>query len=44
MSDKVDLNIRLDESEFEELSEFKERRGLTWAGVLKHGTIVGADA
>lgn len=34
------VRFELPKEEYEELNDFKEKRGLTWAGVMKYGTIV----
>lgn len=31
------VNIDLDEEDYEDLRRFKEEHGLTWEGVLKYG-------
>ena len=31
------IHIKVDEDHYEELSEFKERRGYTWKGLLLEG-------
>ena len=31
------IHIEVDEGQYEELSEFKERRGYTWKGLLLEG-------
>jgi len=33
------VNIELSDEEFEKLKEFKEKRGLSWRGVLNQGII-----
>jgi len=32
------INIELSDEEYEELKKFKDRKYLTWKGVLVHGT------
>jgi hypothetical protein len=38
------IHIKIDEEQYEELSEFKERRGYTWKGLLLEGyRAIGTD-
>jgi len=37
------LNIYLTDDEFERLTKIKEKIGLTWKGVLVHGTGIYED-
>jgi hypothetical protein len=33
------VNIRVPEGEFEQLEQIKNKRGLTWEGMLKYGFV-----
>jgi len=37
------INVELSDEEYEELKKFKDRKYLTWKGVLVHGTPLDRD-
>lgn len=39
MMNVPNLTIRLDQTDYDELEQFKNDRGLTWEGVLKWGVM-----